>query len=92
MDLTNRTLISVSRLRQAFGRCLVRRLSLHSGNGVGSQQRVTGLIRRRAGLPMMSVEVTVGPSMPRGARPDPGLVDACRRQAAMGITAARLVP
>jgi hypothetical protein len=40
------------------GRCLVRRLSLQSGDGVGPQQRVIGLPRRRAGLPMMCVEIT----------------------------------
>jgi hypothetical protein len=43
--------ISVSRFASRVGRCPVRRLSLHSGDGVGSQQRVIGLVRRRMGLP-----------------------------------------
>jgi hypothetical protein len=51
--------ISVSRFASRVGRCPVRRLSLHSGDGVGSQQRVIGLVRRRTGLPMMSGEMTV---------------------------------
>jgi integrase/recombinase XerD len=52
--------ISVSRFVSSLGRCLGRRLSLHSGDGVGPQQRVIGLMRRRTGLPMMCVEVTGG--------------------------------
>ena len=65
--LPPRQLASVSRFESRLsGRCLVRRPSLHSRNGDGSQRRVIGLVRRRRGLPMMSVEVPVGPQC-RGA-------------------------
>jgi CoA-transferase family III len=66
--------ISVRRSCQALGRCRVRRLALHSGNGVSAHQRVIGLMRRRTGLPMMCVEVTVVPQCRGGLAPAASLI------------------
>jgi hypothetical protein len=66
---TTRSLMRVRHSSQALVGCRVRRRSLHSGNGVWSQQRVTGLMRRRAGLPMMRDEVMKAPQCRVGLAP-----------------------